>query len=691
MVRSQSTTHRTDVDVDVDVDASRSTQLARIDRHNEKPNYSILRSAPRLDMSKLDMTFGPRDHPASRVALRVVTGNGYTTFRRLVLYFPASFFSNGGEGLSDVGRDNIIARYRVGLLHTLAHLCSNPYVCMEGGDKPDKDVDEKQRDTDRQRYMRTTPPGGGPEIFLSRVLIHFEVVRAAKDEDRIAGYRWWIDCRDDAMDFDRGVENLVVMNRKRREKEMERSGPRRPVEEWEPFMDVYDRGAWVDNFVRRATPVGEVDTASAHVEPLTAPDHPASLYAALSPRTWFECKSLRGVFHPDQASYDRYFPTQQDPGNNRFYFPRPQDVWRVDPRQFHPKLLHRFRFPHLEGPTALRLSRLTPEEREAHAGLQQFELLRSHQADAPPEDFNGFDQLAEVNERKLDEMLAKPDGKRLVRAWRESAKAIDDYVSTTLDEGSNPKRVVALFAWYKERDERAKAAGRDWSAVAPHTQIDPCLSPFANYVARKLYQYETVYHIKTMHATLFTTFVALLGCFHVSQVMKTNVLLSGAAMTGKSLVGRLLRKRFFPPGIVTNVSRVTDKGLQTANEGEIRHSVQFYDEMQRKHVGLDEQGNTDGTGDPIMKTLLTEQELSIQEFVVVEAHFSRVAEFALVDDEIQRCDFHLADPAWLLANGLTLTRKPFKQPSGDKRFSSLGAAWAWARNASREAQPIEEV
>lgn len=68
---------------------------------------------------------------------------------------------------------------------------------------------------------------------------------------------------------------------------------------------------------------------------------------------------------------------------------------------------------------------------------------------------------------------------------------------------------------------------------------------------------------------------------------------------------------------------------------------------------------------------------------VVEAHFSRVAEFAVVEDEIAYCDFHMANSAWFLANGLALVRAPFKQPAGNVEFASLGAAWAWARASSR--------
>ena len=69
---------------------------------------------------------------------------------------------------------------------------------------------------------------------------------------------------------------------------------------------------------------------------------------------------------------------------------------------------------------------------------------------------------------------------------------------------------------------------------------------------------------------------------------------------------------------------------------------------------------------------------------VVEAHFSRVAEFAMIDDDMRYCDLHMADSAWFLANGLAVMRKSFKQPRTDVSFPSLGAAWAWARAKTRK-------
>lgn len=64
---------------------------------------------------------------------------------------------------------------------------------------------------------------------------------------------------------------------------------------------------------------------------------------------------------------------------------------------------------------------------------------------------------------------------------------------------------------------------------------------------------------------------------------------------------------------------------------------------------------------------------------VVEAQFARAASFALVEDEVARENFHLLAPAWFWANGTSIFQAPFRQPTADTEFKTLGEAWKWAR------------
>ena len=64
---------------------------------------------------------------------------------------------------------------------------------------------------------------------------------------------------------------------------------------------------------------------------------------------------------------------------------------------------------------------------------------------------------------------------------------------------------------------------------------------------------------------------------------------------------------------------------------------------------------------------------------VIEVHFSRAALFALVDDEIERAQFHLSNNARYWINGSTFSLVPLMQlhvPQG--QFPILGEMYSWA-------------
>lgn len=230
------------------------------------------------------------------------------------------------------------------------------------------------------------------------------------------------------------------------------------------------------------------------------------------------------------------------------------------------------------------------------------------------ERFDGFEILLATNSQRIEQIeadvlaynAAHPAAPKNmaaeVHAWRNSAQALTAFGATWVTGGSI-KTIKAVAKW-----------GTLHPQLISHLEIplDPTLSPFANFVANKIKGLEEIHGVKNMHVLLFLTWVGMLGAFNHTFELKTNFLMSGASQTGKSFIQEVLERELTIQGTVTKVSHATECAFKTTSD--FMYTTMMYDEMPNKMLGMTPDGKPDGTGDPFLKSLLTEQTVYVLAF-----------------------------------------------------------------------------
>ncbi len=554
------------------------------------------------------MALEPGSNPcAAPVLLVTATAEQKRRLRRVFVWFPISFLQNGGECFADFNTNLNCARQSVQLLFVLAHLAACPWLCTARGKLLSKELKEE----DKMPVMRGVMPGGRV-VAVPRVVVTLEVVRTA-DGVGVGGIRVWFDVQDASMDLNRGIEALIYLNTVQAEKDSHKMRPPPPPLPYEAYKFVTSRSAWVDEFLGAQC---EVPGDSALLTALDAPGNTADVYDRLG---WE--RGMRDLvrdrpgrfFQAQTAYYGNYGIGDPEDGPFALAWPRPHDVYTLGYRNACPDTLFMCRLPHLGtgaaagvGAAAAHARLLTPPQQRAEARLAQRHAL-SHGMPAPDPSMDSMDRLAaaaRIKKGELDRLGGTPaERAERRRDWAYSPASQEDFEQAFF-AGDPSEKIAQVARWIRDRQNAAPDGS--FSMMSPQRRaIDPVLSHFGNFAAYFLMDMEVHYGVKTLHSTVLLMWLASLGVYQSAMNMKTNVILSGAAQTGKSFVGWLLRFHLLPAHMLEMASRSTKRAFETSTDK--KHYAYYSDEFQNDALGVNQYGETVGTGDPVMKEAITNQ------------------------------------------------------------------------------------
>lgn len=546
-----------------------------------------------------------------RVSLAALSKADMAAHLPLVVQIPVHALTNGREGLADVSP---ATRRWIGvrqIILTLAHLCANPYLCMEPEvDEQGRPVPPDYSPEKRSVYMELGfDSETGDPIVTPRAVTLVEVVR---DPNGVSlAYRFYFLLQDQRMSWDRGIEALCAAAQGSAGPSHAKRGTSKPgfhvppPTAWECFPRT--REQWVSQYLAAYSRKAEARSYLAYS--LTNLAHGAAMCKFLTLETCrAQCESWAPGAAKDARRDKVVRPAQLDmsayraPDTGEYVFPFPDDVYCLPPDFVSAVALYHARFPHL----APQVLRAPPDCPDFDPYLERrLEMARLEAMGAGPgsrERVNGFTVLRATNAERTRGMTAKQKWD-----WARAPETLATFAATWhAGGGLNTVRTIAQW-------------GAEQRTLLTQLEMaqDPLLSTFANFIIDKMEAVEKVYICKNMHATLLATWVCVLTSLCPNYELKNNALLTGAAAVGKSFIMNRLYDDICIPGTILKVSHITECALKT--ESDFNFVTLMYDEMPNKMLGMAKDGKgVDGTGDPFLKTLMTEQRVDVVSFLQTE-------------------------------------------------------------------------
>lgn len=534
------------------------------------------------------------------------------TAKRIVVFIPFDGLTGAREGPGDVNTSVRVAVQGVRALLVLAYLAENPWLGTEAGNAEANEVAPELR----TQYMQAVTPTGESHT-AARVVVHFELVMKA-DGVTPGGARYYFDRNDVDVDFDRGIDNIILKNDKAATKPKSRNAV--PPKPWETWMGVSSRSVWRLCFL---SALSLCNDTSAELRPFFGKDpqdqpNPASLYERLGLDYAIESTTNAADYLQSQIVPANYKGVDAQ-GNTTMVFPRPDLVWQISPSQVSPRSFLETSFPHVVSPGLAPIPRtLTDEQRLVEEYLRNAEGISGTMSEVE-KGKKSTDRLAEAAVKTLAAIDTGPgtDAEKSVlkSTWAQSTATMADFVQAITGGGAN-KVITKNAQWLVQNMEESASRGEAFSLMLEERIVDPDLSAFGNFLADFMNTIEVSYGVKTAHAEVMKIYFGVHSAYWVNKSMKINFLLSGAAMTGKSYVANLIRRRLIPPGIVTSVSRKTKRADEVSTDQD--NQINFTDEADARFLGVDDFGRAVGVGDSTVKEAMTEQELTTETCVVGE-------------------------------------------------------------------------
>lgn len=582
------------------------------------------------------MAFSGADHPVSSVHLPAVSPRRMSKLQPIVVMVPAWYLRSGAESLGDVNEDLLVACQTLRLLCVLLYFVDHPWLCTAVGKEKESDIAK----ADTYPIMQSLVPGPNGEVRTAeRIVTHFEVVRGA-DGESVFGFRFWIVVQDPRLDINTGIESLIVLNSlenarlRKAGKTLPPQTARNIAQAWR-YVD--SRDTWITRYLGAHTEVDRPDLAV--MRPLDehtprGPNHigdagaegddtentnPANVYDRLGAERTIDMMDAE-----DRplvlAAQRRYLPGENGGGGGYFSnaglrFVRPRDAWHVPWRFATPASMLVCRLPHLgpglvmdvDGETVLSAARMRAEARLAHAAAV------THGTAAADAGFNSLDRLAVAYKRYVESIdeaypnLSSFQRRAKVEAAMKSPAGISEFAQAFFGGGAC-RKINQVAKWIQTHGRKTMMApprGRD--------AIDPALSHFGNFHAWFMRDLEAVYGVKSLHTTVVMMWYVTLTPYQTARNMKPNVVLSGAAAVGKSFVGELLRNNLHPEFTIQTMDRVTKHGFETVSDK--LHSAFMSDELDNEILGMDKFCRPVGTGNEIIKAIVSNQQIETREIL----------------------------------------------------------------------------
>lgn len=183
-----------------------------------------------------------------------------------------------------------------------------------------------------------------------------------------------------------------------------------------------------------------------------------------------------------------------------------------------------------------------------------------------------------------------------VREWRKDPteyEAMQRMMATSCDADKARARFF---------DEQIKR-GKTFMDYQIWEIVDRAAGPFANLVQWFMIQLEEKTNCHFLHSYVLVAWICSQTMSDMSfEALRNHLFLSGEASSGKSWLLRLIEKMLCP-GVVLNVTTITERTFTT--EGEIRNRLLSFDETPPSVLGQDESGRQDGTGNAIIKAMIS--------------------------------------------------------------------------------------
>jgi hypothetical protein len=510
-------------------------------------------------------------------------------------FIPIDAFETNASSFAQI-KKNRNSQYYVTLLSVFSHLVNgNKKLCERT-----KEEDEENDDDDVN--MEDTPEEVAIPCRSKLVKISTRVILEAvqSKNGNLLGWRFFIFNMDSAkFNYGLGVQNLIADNIERKAKKKKFGN-----DPDKPFHSVIDTAYWMyivcDSYLMKAT---DSDTATKVLDPET----PLKTYSN-------PCHPLK-VFHlnnslkiaklhypdvsPDQVNYRNYVGDE-----NVYTFPRRGNTWELQSDMLNLDILQGCEFPTI-GMRTYDQKCQEYQERVSRVLHLQYKPLSKELCFKEPSDIG---LLALKNASLLNKCENDIERKSL-----RNGTLMDDFIKIFRRENKMSGNLKTMLKWYDDLKKTSYEKNEKVTLQNICQPLDADLSPFANMVALKFYEYEKVLQTSTVHKELFIILVARLDAYRRSFKLHTNPLLAGQGSTSKSYILDCVDKLSIP-GTINVVTHETAKANSVDdNQNDL---ITFYHEVPLHMLGVE--GGKQTQGDPTLKERLTSCTYKTKLFVVDE-------------------------------------------------------------------------
>lgn len=486
------------------------------------------------------------------------------------------------------------------ILSVFTHLVNGNKKLSQRSERSSDDDGDGDGDNSGGKQMEEDPEDDIPKPTMkneTRI-----VLEAIKNKGGVLiGFRFFIfNFNPEKYNYGLGVDNLIFENVERRSKKK-----RFTNDPDKPFHSVIDIVYWMsiicDTYLMRATAeevACEVLDENATLKSYTNPCHPRNIFSLFNAMKI--CKAKYKDVIPLQVDYFKYV---QDAG--KYYtFPMPNCTWELPSDMFQLDVLQGCEFP-VPGTITYEIKSPDYQLERQRALHLVYKPLSKETSFKDPSDIA---LLAVKNEFLLKQCKTNRE-KRMLR----EKTLLPEFKKVYKRENKMSKNIKTMLKWCSDLEKCTSAKGQVLTLQNPCKPIDAALSPFANMVALKFYEYEKILQTSTVHKELFIILVARLDAYRRSFKLHTNPLLAGQGSTSKSYILDCVDKLSIP-GTVNVVTHETAKA--NAVDDNQNDLITFYHEVPLHMLGVDNGKTTQG--DPTLKERLTSCTYKTKLYVVDE-------------------------------------------------------------------------
>ena len=505
----------------------------------------------------------------------------------MVIHIPNSVLTTNAKTFGDFRRDNVSRRYQR-ILQTFAHLVQNSKLCEE--------VIGKKEEVNREE---TSMFKGGDGQYLKKTKIYLERVDGPDGES--VGWRFFIFVQDPKMDFGRGIDTLIEKNKLLKvaiAKIKARSSKPTPtiIPMQEQYRHLNDREIYFfemcdvyfgDNRLWNCRDV--IKNPEMELFHMTNPANPLNVYSL---KEAMEEKGgvKMGMKFRSIEFYQKY---DEEKKMFRYTFPNPDNVFLIENEVFHANILHSMEFPskNVQGNVSTeKILSIMQVKHRANADVFMYK---------EPSDMA---LLAETNAELLSAYDNMSEAERGVCKRNMKRRMMEVFRKVWNSESKLSKMCCNILKWYEDEEGKCEENGKVFTVSSDSKVLDTALSPFANLMAGKLYDYEKVLHASTCHRELLIVMVARLDAYRRSFDLHTNPLLTGSGSSSKSYILNCTSKMSIPDTIQITTHETSKANAIDEDQNDI---ITFFHEMPLSMLGFDGNGAQPGTGDPTLKDRLT--------------------------------------------------------------------------------------